>query len=69
MKFKVEVSKIYVQAHIVEADDADHAKEIGAEISDVMSTDYKTFFESTRNVTQVDDSNQVTYEPEQDYLK
>lgn len=69
MKFKVEVSKIYVQTHIVEADDTDHAKEIGSEISDVMNMDHKNFFESTRNVTQVDDSSQVTYEPEQDYLK
>lgn len=69
MKFKVEVSKIYSQTHIVHADDADHAREIAKEISDEMETNHKTFFESEWDVTQVDDASEVTYEPEQDYLK
>lgn len=69
MKFKVEVSRIYVQTHIVEADDEDHANEIGSEIDDVMDVNHKTFFESEWVVTQVDEALEVTYEPEQDYLK
>lgn len=69
MKFKVEVTKTYVQRHIIEADDADHAKEIGSEISDFMETNNITFFESNRHVAQVDDASPVTYEPEQQYLK
>ncbi|MEN3968259.1 hypothetical protein [Acinetobacter sp. BWR-L5] len=69
MKFKVEVTKVYVQTHIVEADDADHAKEIGSEISDFMEANHTTFFEGTRTASQVDDANEVTYKPEQDYLK
>ena len=43
MKFKVEVSRIYVQTHIVEADDEDHANEIGSEIDDVMDVNHKHF--------------------------
>jgi len=69
MKFKVEVTKTYVQSHIVEADDADHAREIGSEISDFMEANQKNFFEGSRHVTQVDDASTTTYEPEQDYLK
>ncbi|ENW79741.1 hypothetical protein F909_02844 [Acinetobacter sp. ANC 3929] len=69
MKFKVEVSKTYTKDHIVEADDADHAKEIAKEISDLMPINHQTFYESTWDVTQVDDLNKVTYEPEQNYLK
>lgn len=69
MKFKVEVSNIYVQTHIVEADDADHAQQIGSEISDFMETDEKTFFESEWDVAPVDASSEVTYEPVQDHLK
>jgi len=69
MKFKVEVTKTYVQTHIVEADDADHAKEIGSEISDFMEVNHQTFFESSRTATQVDDSRKATYKPEQNYLK
>lgn len=69
MKFKVEVSKVYVQTHIVEADDKDHANEIASEISDEMKTDHETFYESEWKATQVNDSKKVTYEPQQDYLK
>ncbi|MCU4306222.1 hypothetical protein KTH06_10310 [Acinetobacter ursingii] len=69
MKFKVAVTKTYTQDAIVEADDADHAREIAKEISDEMVTDFTTFFESNWDVTQVDDSSKVTYEPQQDYLK
>jgi len=69
MKFKVEVTKTYIQTQIVEADDADHAKQIGSEISDLMEANHTTFFEGTRTATQVDDVSEVTYEPEQDYLK
>ncbi|WP_048764807.1 hypothetical protein [Acinetobacter sp. 243_ASPC] len=69
MKFKVEISKVYVQTHIVEADDVDHAREIATEISDGMVADHRTFYEGNRNVTQVDNASEVTYEPEQDYLK
>lgn len=69
MKFKVEVSRIYVQTHIVEADDEDHANEIASEIDDLMDVDHKTFFESEWSATQVNDASEVTYKPEQDYLK
>lgn len=69
MKFKVEVSRTYVQTHIVEADDVDHAREIATEISDEMVADSRTFYEGSRNVVQADDASEVTYEPEQDYLK
>jgi len=69
MKFKVEVTKTYVQTHIVEAEDIDHAKEIGSEISDFMESNQKTFFEGARNVTEVNSLSEVTYEPVQDYLK
>lgn len=69
MKFKVEVTKTYTQDAIVEADDADHAREIAKEISDEMVTDFTTFYESNWDVTQADESSKVTYEPQQDYLK
>ncbi|WP_180060720.1 hypothetical protein [Acinetobacter sp. YH12135] len=69
MKFKIEVSKVYIQDAVVEADDADHAREIAKEISDEMVTDFTTFIKSNWNVAQVDDSEKVTYEPIQDYLK
>jgi hypothetical protein len=69
MKFKVEVTKTFVQTHIVEAEDTDHAKEIGSEISDFMEANPTTFFEGTRTATQVDDTSEVTYKPEQDHLK
>lgn len=69
MKFKIEVVKTYIQNHIVEADDINHANEIGSEISSEMETNRHTFFESNWNATRVDDSSEVTYTPEQDYLK
>ena len=69
MKFKVEVTKVYVRTHIVEADDTDHAKEIGSEISDFMEANRTTFFESSCVTTQVDDSRKATYKPEQNYLR
>lgn len=43
MKFKVEVSNIYVKEHIVEADDLAHALEIASEISDTMEANQQTF--------------------------
>jgi hypothetical protein len=69
MKFKVEVTKVYTREASVEADDADHAKEIAKEVSDEMATDFTSFCESNWNVIQVEDSTKVTYEPVQDYLK
>lgn len=69
MKFKVEVSKVYLQTHIVEADDEDHANEIAKEIDDVMRTNWETYWESEWKVKPVSDDTEITYEPEQDYLK
>ncbi|WP_151792488.1 hypothetical protein [Acinetobacter seifertii] len=69
MKFKVEVSKIYVKEHIVEADDLAHAFEIASEISDTMEANQQTFFESTWEAKPVSNEEKATYEPEQEYLK
>ncbi|KQK67674.1 hypothetical protein AOX58_10910 [Acinetobacter baumannii] len=69
MKFKVEVTKTFTQDHIIDADDANHAREIASEISEFMEASRKTFFESTWQVTPVDPSNQTTYQPQQSYLK
>lgn len=69
MKFKVSVVKTYAQEHIIEADDINHANEIGSEISDVMETDFTTFIESNWDATPVLDDEKVTYEPVQEYLK
>lgn len=68
-KFKVEVTRVYCVEHIVEAEDLDHAKEIGSEISDEMDVNHNTFIESEWKAKQVDDSEDATYEPIQDYLK
>jgi len=68
-KFEVEVSKIYFVKHIVEADDIDHANEIGSEISSEMPLDHTTFMESDWNSTQVEEDRKITYVPEQEYLK
>ncbi|MEQ1088434.1 hypothetical protein [Acinetobacter seifertii] len=69
MKFKVEVSNIYVKEHIVEADDLAHALEIASEISDTMEANQQTFFESTWEAKPVSNDEKATYEPEQEYLK
>ena len=68
-KFKVEVTKVYCVEHIVEADDLDHAKEIGGEISDEMKLNHDTFIESEWKAKQVNSSEEITYEPIQEYLK
>lgn len=68
-KFKVEVTRVYCVEHIVEAEDLDHAKEIGSEISDEMDVNHKTFVESEWNAKNTDEDSVVTYEPIQDYLK
>lgn len=68
-KFKVEVTKIYCVEHIVEADDIDHANEIGSEISDEMKTNLETFIESDWKAKQVEDDAKITYAPVQEYLK
>lgn len=69
MKFKVSVTKTYFQEHIVEADDAEHAKEIGSEISCELQTNRETFFDSSWEVLPVGENEKVTYEPVQEYLK
>ncbi|MDC5408331.1 hypothetical protein OSH17_06700 [Acinetobacter baumannii] len=69
MKFKVEVSNIYVKEHIVEADDLAHALEIASEISDSMEANQETFFESEWEAKPVSNDEKVTYEPQQEYLK
>lgn len=66
--FKVEVSRVYFVEHTVEADDLDHAQEIGSEISDTMEVNHETFIESEWKAEQVE-SGVVTYIPEQEYLK
>lgn len=66
--FKVEVTRVYCVEHIVEADDLDHAKEIGSEISDTMEMDNNTFIESEWKAKKTE-SGEVTYTPEQEYLK
>lgn len=62
-KFKVEVNRVYSITHIVEADDLDHAREIGSEITDEMEIGYSTFIESDWSAFQVDDNEKATYEP------
>lgn len=64
MKFKVEVSNIYVKEHIVEADDLAHALEIASEISDSMEANQETFFESEWEAKPVSNDEKVTYEPQ-----
>jgi hypothetical protein len=68
-KFKVEVNRVYSVTHVVEADDLDHAREIGSEITDEMEVNNSTFMESDWNARQVDDNEKATYEPIQEYLK
>ena len=68
-KFKVEVSRVYCVQHIVEADDLDHAREIGSEIKDEMEVNHKTFTESSWSANHVSDDSVVDYEPIQGYLK
>ncbi|WP_307878529.1 hypothetical protein [Acinetobacter seifertii] len=52
MKFKVEVSNIYVKEHIVEADDLAHALEIASEISDTMEANQQTFLKAHGKLNQ-----------------
>lgn len=68
-KFKVTVSKVFCVEHVVEADDKDHAQEIGSEIEEFMDCNWKTHIESEWKAIEVDDDEEVTYEPEQEYLK
>lgn len=69
MKYKVEVSKVYVQEHVVEAESIAHAMEIASEISEEMEATQKTFFESEWKATPIVGDEKVTYEPQQEYLK
>lgn len=69
MKYEVSVTKTYIQKHIVKADDISHALEIASEISDGMEINYKTFFESSREASPTGEAKEVTYEPQQNYLK
>lgn len=69
MKYKVEVSKVYVQEHVVEAENIAHALEIAAEISGEMEANHQTFFESNWEAAPVSEDKEVTYTPQQDYLK
>ncbi|MRA45300.1 hypothetical protein [Acinetobacter pittii] len=69
MKFKVEVSKIYIKEHIIEADDLAHAFEIADEISNTMEASQENYFESGWEAKPVSNDEKVTYEPQQKYLK
>lgn len=68
-KFKVQVNKSFCVEHIVEADDKDHALEIGSEIIDFMSCNDKTYFGGDWSAIEVGGDEVVDYEPLQDYLK
>lgn len=68
-KFKIQVSKSFYVEHIVEADDKDHALEIGSEIEEFMECNLETYIDSEWDAIQVSDDECVNYEPVQDYLK
>ncbi|MFU8924929.1 hypothetical protein [Acinetobacter puyangensis] len=69
MKYKVEVTKTYVQQHIVEADDISHALEIASEISSEMEANRETYFDSSWEAAPVSKDEKTTYTPQQQYLK
>lgn len=68
-KYLVEVSKIYFVKHAIHADDEAHANEICSEISSEMDVNRTTFLESEWKVKEVNDDQQISYEPVQSYLK
>lgn len=68
-KFKVQVSKSFYVEHVVEANDKDHALEIGSEIEDFMRCDWTTHIDSEWDAVEVGDDEKVDYEPVQEYLK
>lgn len=68
-KYRLEVVVEHFKEVIVEADDYDHALEIGSEVSEFMDTDHTTFNESNWKAVKVSDEEEVSYEPVQDYLK
>lgn len=68
-KFKIQVTNTHFQEHVVEADDLDHALEIGKEISDEMEADQTNFFEGSWQANPVSQDTEVTYKPVQEYLK
>lgn len=69
MKYEIEVSRLYVNTIIVDADDEDHAKSIASEYSNEMPLNFNTFWESNWKVKQADQEQEITYTPTQKYLK
>lgn len=69
MKYQVEVTNLYVETHVVEADDIEHAREIGLEISDEMEADTNTYHSSGIDVQEAAEGESVTYVPVQEHLK
>lgn len=69
MKYKVKVERVYYKEVIVDADDYNHAVEIGSEVDDTMDLDHSTYQESNWDAELVSENEVATYVPEQDYLK
>lgn len=68
-KFQISVERIYWVAHVVEADDEDHAREIAKEVDDYMDADRRTFQGSEYFAQPCSEDSEVTYEPQANYLK